>query len=264
MTTIACCTRDALLGAQIGDMLQAQGLRHELFPNESALMRMLRHRGGMGLVLIDLGREMATEESVLSWLACRAAAEAVPVMLLSSHWSGHRIASALDAGADDCVAKPVDRVELMARIKAVLRRSRAAQPGVTRITLGDFELDQGDGTLTDRGVQIDLTPREFALAWLFFANRGVRLAREAISLAIWGSDKDIAGRTIEQHVYKLRKKIGLSPARGVVIHTTYGQGYRLDLCSERQPSHVFAPAGLAAAAANRLSLLDAERNGAHA
>jgi len=251
---IACCIRDPLLGAQLADMLMQDGLDYELFRHESALMRVLRHRGGIDLALIDIGHEPAIEDNVLSWLSCRNG-ETLPVVLMSSHWNAPRMALALDSGADDCVSKPFDDVELLARIKAVLRRTNATPAVCTRVELADFVLDKSHSTLADRGSMIELTPREFALAWLFFSNPGRHLAREAISLAIWGSEKDIANRTIEQHVYKLRKKINLTPARGVMLRTTYGQGYRLEMSVDRPPC-----AATARAAVSRLARLDAERH----
>jgi DNA-binding response OmpR family regulator len=254
---IACCIRDALLAAQVADSLVRERFDYELFKHESALMRVLRHRGGIDLVLIDIGVEPEIQESVFSWLGCRSG-ETVPVILMSSHWHAQRIALALEAGADDCVAKPVDHVELIARIKAVLRRSGASRAPSMRIELAGFALDKGRGTLTDQGSAVELTPREFALAWLFFSNPGMRMTRESISLAIWGTDKDIANRTIEQHVYKLRKKINLSAARGVSIRTTYGQGYRLELSGDRVRRIELPSPGTA----NRLARLDAERNAA--
>jgi DNA-binding response OmpR family regulator len=258
MNTTAFCTRDLVLGAQLSDLLKTHGLSCELFPSESSLMRALRHRGGLELVMIDLGRDPSIEECVLSWLACRTG-DSVPVMLMSAAWNAQKIATALDAGADDCVPKTFERVELVARAKALLRRRAGARPAATRIEVAGFELDQAEGRLVDRGERVDLTPREFALAWLFFSNRGARLTREAISLAIWGSDKEIASRTMEQHVYKLRKKIGLSAARGVVIRTTYGQGYQLDLCSESAPADRYVPAGVLR---SRLPRMEAERGAA--
>jgi DNA-binding response OmpR family regulator len=254
MMNIACCIRDPIAGAQLADLLVAGGLDYELFRHESALMRVLRHRGGIDLVLIDIGHEPAVEESVFSWLSCRTG-EKVPVLLVSSHWNPKRMALALDAGADDCIAKPYDGVELVARIRALLRRSTHHESR-TRIDLAGFVLDKSNGTLIDRSTPVVLTPREFALAWLFFSNPGLRLAREAISLAVWGTDKDIANRTIEQHVYKLRKKIKLGASRGVLLRTTYGQGYRLELCEERSRCIVLPQLG------NRLARLDAERNAA--
>lgn len=253
---IALCIRDHFLGSQLAELLVREGYDYEAFKHESALTRVLRHRGGVDLALIDIGVEPAVEESVLSWLSCRAG-DLLPVILISSHWSPQRVAMALDAGADDCIAKPFDSVELIARMKAVLRRG-ASRSEHTRIEMAGFSLDKSHGILLDRGKPVALTPREFALAWLFFANPGARMTREAISLAVWGTEKDIASRTIEQHVYKLRKKINLTMARGVIIRTTYGQGYRLEVCEEKPQRIGLLPA--ASSPAGRLARLDAERN----
>lgn len=249
---IACCIRDPFLGGELPEMLVREGLDYELFRHESALMRALRHRGAIDLALIEMGNDATAEESVLSWLHCRFG-ESVPVILLSSRWTAERVAFALGAGADDCLSKPVDTIELVARMKAVLRRCGGQSSQRIRVELAGFVLDKNLGTITDRGTPVELTPREFALAWLFFVNPGMRLAREAISAAVWGLDKDIAGRTIEQHIYKLRKKIGLDESRGIALRTAYGQGYRLDVCaspSRRETVGAF----------NRLSQLDARRN----
>jgi DNA-binding response OmpR family regulator len=244
--------RDPLVRAQLADLLAQEGFEYELFNHESALMRVMRHRGGIDLVLLDIGHEPAVQDSVLSWLACRSG-DTVPVILASAHWNPQRVAMALEAGADDCVSRPCERVELAARMRAVLRRSGLSRAGRARIEVEGFVLDKEMGVLFDRGKPVELTPREFALAWLFFSNMGQRLARDAIGLAIWGLERDIANRTIEQHVYKLRKKIDLCAARGVMIRTTYGEGYRLEVCEGRLPK-----TGLTSA--NRLSSLDAQRN----
>jgi DNA-binding response OmpR family regulator len=229
---IACCMRDPALRDRVGAWLMAEGLRCEVFPDESSLLRALHHRSGIELVLMEVGHSADLEASILAWLACRGSG-AVPVILLGSHWSAQRVARALEAGADDCVGQPLDRVECMARIRAVLRRSRVSRRARTCIDLAGFTLDRLSGTLQDRGVAVRLTPREFSLAWLFFSHAGERLARDAIGLAIWGAGKDVANRTIEQHVYKLRRKVPLNDDRGVAIRTTYGRGYRLDVVERK-------------------------------
>jgi len=221
--------RDPALRDRVAAWVMGDGLRCELFHDEASLMRALHHRSGIDLVLMDAGHTPDLEASVLAWLACRSA-EAVPVILVATHWSAQRVARALEAGADDCITKPLNPVESMARIRAVLRRSGLARRARTRIDLAGFTLDRVRGTLQDRGRAVRLTPREFSLAWLFFSSPGERMARDAIGFAIWGAGKDIANRTIEQHVYKLRRKVPLNVERGVVIRTTYGRGYRLDVC----------------------------------
>jgi DNA-binding response OmpR family regulator len=246
MTNIACCIRDEELLAELPKLLEREGLDCEFFRSEAMLVRALRHRGGVDLVLIDVAADPLADESLFSWLSCRSG-EVVPVVVLSSQWSAEQVVGALNAGADDCIVRPFDNAELVARMKAVLRRSGASNVSRTRIEVADIVLDKNDGTLIDRGTTVDLAPREFTLAWLFFSNPGARLSRQAISLAVWGLDKDIANRAIEQHVYKLRKKINLCSARGVTIRAAYAQGYRLELsdgCAKGRygaTAHIGAP-----------------------
>jgi DNA-binding response OmpR family regulator len=225
--------RDPALRAHAAVLLAGGGLRCEGFADEASLTRALLHRGDIDLVLMDTGHTAELEASVLAWLANRGGEESVPVILVGSHWSSLRVALALETGADDCIAKPLQQAELLARVKAVLRRCGRARLASTRIELSGFTLDRICRTLHDRGTPVKLTPREFSLAWLFFSNPGVRMPRDAIGLALWGAAKDAANRTIEQHVYQLRRKVSLNEGRGVRIRTTYGSGYRLELCAQR-------------------------------
>jgi DNA-binding response OmpR family regulator len=75
------------------------------------------------------------------------------------------------------------------------------------------------------------------MAWLFFSSPGVYFSRNTISIAIWGVNRDIANRTIEQHVYKLRKKLKLGVERGLIIRADYTQGYRLELLDGDETFH---------------------------
>lgn len=225
--SIACYIHDDAVSQHVHGVLARAGFECERFLSETSLLRALKRRD-FELILVDTGIEPPSEERVFSWLNCRTG-ETTPVVLLSFARSADQIAFALDAGADDFIAKPFDPVELIARLHAVLRRCN--RPGVRRaIELVGFSLDRNSSRLIDRGVPVDLTPREFTMAWLLFSKPGIYLSRKTISVAIWGVDSEIAGRTIEQHVYKLRKKLQLSEERGVVIRTAYTHGYRLELC----------------------------------
>jgi len=229
MMTIACYIRDEKLTRSIQEILSRAGMECEGFLSETSLLRTMRRRN-FDLILVDTGFETNAEERIFSWLNCRTG-ESTPVVVMSSSRSADRVAYALDAGADDFIAKPVDPVELIARLHAVIRRCKR-QPENRTIELAGYKLDQDNGTVTDHGVAVELTPREFTMAWLLFSSRGQYLSRETISVAIWGVGSDIANRTIEQHVYKIRKKLHFSEERGVTIRTGYTQGYRLE-CSER-------------------------------
>jgi DNA-binding winged helix-turn-helix (wHTH) protein len=83
------------------------------------------------------------------------------------------------------------------------------------------------------GNRVDLTAREFLIAWVFFSSPGVLLARETLGMSVWGAHSDVASRTIEQHIYTLRKKLAMGVARGVWIRTAYARGYRLEIDPHR-------------------------------
>lgn len=226
---IACCFCDTKIFRRVQDILGKAGFDCEQFLSEVSLLRTLRRRS-FDLILIESDGESPAEERIFSWLNCRTG-ESTPVVLLSASHSADRVAFALNAGADDFIATSFDAVELVARVKAVMRRYKHHDEHRT-LTLAGFTLDLDARRLLDRGVAIDLTPREFTMAWLLFSSVGFYLSRETISVAVWGVDSEIANRTIEQHIYKLRKKLKLSAGRGVQIRTAYTQGYRLELCQE--------------------------------
>lgn len=209
--------------------LARAGFDCDRFLSETTLLRMLR-RERYDLILVDTDAGGLDEKNIYSWLNCRTG-ESTPVVLLSSACTAQQVALALEAGADDFIRRPVDPAVLIARLHAVLRRANRSS---TRrlIELQGFTLDREACTFFDRGVPVDLTPREFTMAWLFFSSPGTYLSRETISVSIWGVDSEIASRTIEQHIYKLRKKLNLCAERGVRIRTAYTKGYRLELCSE--------------------------------
>jgi len=163
---------------------------------------------------------------------CRSG-ESTPIIMLSPMRNADLTALALDAGVDDFVITPVEPIELVARVHAILRRTTRRTTRRT-IELAGFSIDRDTGRFSYSGVPIELTPREFTMAWMFFSTPGIYISRETIGRAIWGVDSKIAGRTIEQHVYKLRKKLQLGMERGVMIRTAYSQGYRLELCGEDQ------------------------------
>jgi DNA-binding response OmpR family regulator len=176
--------RDSALREKVAAFLMQVGLRCEPFHEEASLIRALAHRGGIDLVLIDVGHSTEAEASVLAWLACRGG-DAVPVILASSRWSAQRVALALEAGADDCIASHSITWNCW-------RGSRpccgAAAWGGRRATASSWPASRSTGArhaARPRHVG-EGHAREFSLAWLFFSSPGLRLAREAIGLAVWG------------------------------------------------------------------------------
>ena len=227
--SIACYISDDAISRNVQQILTQAGFECECFKSETALLRTLRHRN-FDLILAYTNIAPPTEERVFSWLNCRTG-ESTPVVLLSPRPSPDRVAFALDAGADDFIATPFDPIELIARLHAVLRRCNRRNPH-RAVELQGFSLDRETNRILDQGVELELTPREFTMAWLFFSSPGIYFSRETISIAVWGVESEITNRTIEQHIYKLRKKLQLCRERGVIIRTSYSQGYRLEQCAE--------------------------------
>jgi DNA-binding response OmpR family regulator len=141
-----------------------------------------------------------------------------------------KIAGALNAGAEDVIHVPFVALEFGARMQAAIRRYRGGSSHKP-IELHGFTLNRKGCQVLDRGVPIDLTPREFSLAWLFFSKPGINLSRKSIAATVWGTVGDIANHSIEQHVYMLRKKLCLTRERGAKIRAVYCNGYRLETIS---------------------------------
>ena len=200
------------------------------FSSEVVLFRALL-RQKFDLIFIDLDVEPTPDDAIVSWLNCRSGND-TPVLAMSPVRDAHMTALVLNAGADDLLVRPFEPVELLARANALVRRSNPRSVR-RRIELAGFSLDRESSKFTYLGTPIMLTSREFGLAWMFFSSPGVYISRETIGMSLWSSDSEVAGRTIEQHVYKLRKKLQLGTERGVSIRTAYGQGYRLELLGQQ-------------------------------
>ena len=147
-----------------------------------------------------------------------------PVLLLTVRATIEDKVLGLDAGADDYLTKPFAFQELVARVRALLRRRMEAEPTVLRI--GDVMLDPARRTVTRGGEKIDLTPREFALLDYFMRNPGRVLTRTMITEHVWDYSFDTSTNVIDVYVNYLRRKIdtGREPK---LLHTVRGVGYVL-------------------------------------
>jgi DNA-binding response OmpR family regulator len=224
---IACCIANAAVSANVSAILA--GANHEcvLVDGEAALLRTVR-RSGFDMILIDIGAHPRDDNGILAWLKLRTG-DRTPVVILSPLHSPELAALMLNSGADDFIPRPFEAVELTARIEALRRRCMPANAHRI-IRFAGYQLDRDSARCTFEGEPLDLTPREFAMAWLFFSSPGIYISRETIGAVIWSADSEVAGRTIEQHVYKLRKKLQTGERRAVMIRTAYSQGYRLERC----------------------------------
>ena len=150
-----------------------------------------------------------------------------PVLFTTTRDDKEDIVTALEMGADDYMVKPVDPKEMLARITAMARRYSSAAIDVQQLALGAFVIDVRERTITSAGKLVNLTSKEFDLAVCFFNEIGHILSRESLLETVWGINADITTRTIDTHVSRLRKKLGLAPENGWQLESIYHHGYRL-------------------------------------
>jgi two-component system, OmpR family, alkaline phosphatase synthesis response regulator PhoP len=165
----------------------------------------------------------------------------VPILLLSARGEETDRVRGLDVGADDYVAKPFGARELIARVKAALRRAKAQEtqaPGATtqpalakpepgqRIKMGDLDIDPKAMRAFRGDMRIDLTAREVAILLTLFERRGQAVSRDELFDLCWGRGFMPNSRALDQYVSALRKKIELDPANPRIIRTVHGVGYR--------------------------------------
>ncbi len=140
------------------------------------------------------------------------------------------ISRALQRGADDYAVITDGAEPLIHRLRGRIQ-SRVDSHRATSLRAGPYSLHAPTQILSTERGEVSLTAREFALAWALFENLGRVVSMQTLSTEIWGRSSDIGRRTIEQHVYKLRRKLGAEPgpSAGPRIQTVYGVGYRLEV-----------------------------------
>jgi two-component system KDP operon response regulator KdpE len=149
----------------------------------------------------------------------------LPIVVLSAIGDEGQKVAALDAGADDYVTKPFGVEELLARVRAVLRR--AAPPGAPALEIGELRLDLEKHALFKAGEQVSLTPHEFSMMRLFAQNAGKLLTHRMILREVWGPAYQAESHYLHVYVSQLRRKIEADPTRPRYLVTEPGAGYRL-------------------------------------
>ncbi|MGI6609366.1 MAG: response regulator [Limnochordia bacterium] len=153
------------------------------------------------------------------------AQSAVPVIMLTARGEEQDRVRGLDLGADDYVVKPFSPRELLARVRAVLRRSPVAQE-TDRLVAGDLVIDSERHQVTIAGELVELTPKEFDLLKMLAENAGRALERDFLLEKVWGYAFAGATRTLDVHIRRLRQKIDDDPQNPRYIETVHGVGYR--------------------------------------
>ncbi|OMI33725.1 response regulator transcription factor [Streptomyces sparsogenes] len=151
----------------------------------------------------------------------------VPILLLTARSTEEDMLLGLDLGADDYMTKPYSPRELTARVRALLRRSRAAGGEPTVIRAGALEIDTARFEVRLAGEVIALTGKEFAILALLAGEPGRAFTRAQIIDRVFGFEQNVLERTVDAHVMNLRRKLERGPGTPRMLETVYGRGYRL-------------------------------------
>ncbi len=167
------------------------------------------------LVLLDIMLPKLNGYEVLEY----AKSMNIPVIFLTAMGETQQKVKGLKLGAEDYIAKPFEIAELLARVETVLRRYKKTE---RRIRILDIEIDTDSRTVLQNGRPVDLTTKEYELLLLFVRNKNRALYRETIYENVWGGEYSGTGRTVDLHVQRLKKKLGLEEH----ITAIYKVGYR--------------------------------------
>jgi DNA-binding response OmpR family regulator len=191
-----------------------------------ALMQTLA-RDTCDLLMLDWNMPGKDGVEVLKWMQ-GALPERPPVLMITNRSAKKDIIEALNAGAADYICKPEDRAVIAARISAMFRRGVIGSSFDSEATYGIYRLNRIEQTASVGGQTIKLTAKEFDLADLFFRNMNRTLSRDFIMETIWRTTADLATRTLDMHISRVRSKLKLQPENGFRIFTVFGYGYRLE------------------------------------
>jgi DNA-binding response OmpR family regulator len=215
---------DEAIGRGLSQALGSQGYAVRWAPTGSEALRAATEESP-DLVLLDLG--LPDLDGIEVCRRLRAASAATTIVMLTAREAEIDVVVGLDAGADDYVTKPFRLAELLARVRAHLRRAEPAG-AAGRLSVGTLELDIGAHRAWASGRELDLRPKEFDLLTLLMAEAGRVVGRERIMSEVWDEHWFGSTKTLDMHISALRRKLadaGDVPAR---LSTVRGVGYRLE------------------------------------
>ena len=210
----------------LADLLSGEGYRViTAADGESGLQRALDEQPA--LILLDLMMPKLDGFEVCAELRRRA--NRVPVLMLTAKGQIEDRVQGLDAGADDYLVKPFSTEELLARVRALLRRAQKQSHGPAKLKLGETEIDLARQTAARGRRQIHLTAKEFSMLRLLADAEGEPVSREKFLDVVWGYAAFPTTRTVDNHIASLRAKLEKNPDVPRWLKTVHGVGYKLEI-----------------------------------
>ncbi len=221
--TIVVAEDDTAIRDLLTHHLEREGFSVVAVHDGHAALRKARHAAD--LVILDVGLPGVDGFDVVRTL--RREERAVPIVMLTARIDEIDRVVGFELGADDYICKPFSPREVIARVRAVLRRSgRILDAAPTSLHFGRLEIDEAAREARVDGIDMKLKPREFALLLELAVNAGVALSRERLLERVWGFDFGGDERTVDVHVRRLRAKIEEEAGHAPVVQTIHGFGYK--------------------------------------
>lgn len=193
------------------------------FEDGKSLFTMIRSGNIPRLILLDIMLAGEDGIEILKQLREDAATKKIPVIMVTAKGTEYDKVTGLDAGADDYISKPFGMMELVARVKAVLRRTENGEDEKEIVKLGRISMDPKCHTVTVDGKPVELTLKEFELLFCLIKNPGEVFTRDTLLDIIWGYNFNSETRTVDAHIRTLRMKLGDGAD---IIETVRGIGYK--------------------------------------
>ena len=220
---IYCVEDDVSIRELMLYILLASGYEAEGFEQGSELLDALK-RYTPKLIMLDIMLPGMDGIEILKHLRSNPATARIPVIMATAKGTEYDRVLGLDAGADDYLSKPFGMLEMVSRIRAVLRRTEPAEQ-TQILSMGSLQLDTAAHTVLVSGSRILLTLKEFELLRLFLEHPGRVFTRDQLLERVWGTDYVGESRTVDVHIGTLRTKLGIC---GEYIQTVRGVGYRME------------------------------------
>jgi DNA-binding response OmpR family regulator len=240
------------VGLVVQTALECAGFDCEEFNSTVSLLRGIK-RDGLRLIVLDIDGQDVDWRAILEWRNNWLNPSVVVIAIGGADTKA--TVRALEAGADDYVAKPIRGAELVARLNAAARR-RDDTACTNAMSVAGCTVDRESCSLRSARANIALTGREFALMQILFENVGKLVTRQRLAAEVWGARSDLSGRTIEQHVYQVRRKLKQCVGDAMCVRSIYGCGYRLDLtpnaAGQLASSQITETAAVSSSALNQL------------